>query len=246
MYCLIYLDDVIIYSADEAQHLEWLHIIFTHFHEYKLKLKPSKCNFFKSHNTYLNGSSMTGMVEDIEPLTAGQRNMIGELFDDLEVTHDNMARACSMLSSLSRSLSSTQPMLVLKASIRPMVQLNVVQSFLNCPVTSMRITELPDNRSIQVKLTMIPDPSSEHSKTEKANSVMWLLAATFAYKVLKKFMDGVTQWELQEKYLVRPKQLATYITGRRYLGGSDWKSLIKKHRASGANDRPLPKKASGQ
>ena len=137
-----------------------------------------------------SGSSMTGMIEDIEPLTANQRNMIAELFDDLEVAHDHMARSCSMLSLLSRYLSSAQLMLVLKASVRPMVQLNAVQSFLNSPVTSKRKTELPDNRSAQVKLTMIPDPNSEHIKKEKANSVMCLLVATFAYKILKNSCTG--------------------------------------------------------
>ena len=74
-----------------------------------------------------SGSSVTGMIEDIEPLTADQKNMITELFDDLEVAHNHMARACTMLSSLSRSLSSTQLILVLKASIRPVVQLNMAQ-----------------------------------------------------------------------------------------------------------------------
>ena len=111
-----------------------------------------------------SGSSVIAMIEDIEPLTANQRNMIGELFDDLEVAYDNMARACSMLSSLSRSLSSTQLMLVLKASIKAMIQLNAVQSFLNSPVITKRKTELPDDRTTQVKLTMILDPNSEHIK----------------------------------------------------------------------------------
>ena len=65
--------------------------------------------------------------------------------------------------------------------------------------------ELPDYRATQVKLTMIPDLNSEHIKKEKANSMTRLLVATFSYKILKKFTDGVMQQELQEKYLVRPK-----------------------------------------
>ena len=109
-----------------------------------------------------------------------------------------------------------------------------------------RKMELPDNRSTRVKLTMILDPNSEHIKNEKASSVTWLLAATVAYKILKKFMDRVTQWELQEKYLIRPKQLVTCITGRRYLGISDQKSLVKKCRESEDNGGPPSKKASGQ
>ena len=52
-YCLIYLDDGIMYSADEAQHLERLQVIFTQFCKYNLKLKSSRCDFFKLHITYL-------------------------------------------------------------------------------------------------------------------------------------------------------------------------------------------------
>ena len=35
------------------EHLHWLHVIFDQCTEYNLKLKPSKCNFFKEEITYL-------------------------------------------------------------------------------------------------------------------------------------------------------------------------------------------------
>ena len=45
-YCVIYLDDVIIFGHTEEEHLEHLHIVFKRFQEFNLKLKPSKCSFF--------------------------------------------------------------------------------------------------------------------------------------------------------------------------------------------------------
>lgn len=51
--CLIYLDDVIIFSATFDQHLERLEAVFSRLAENNLKLKPSKCEFFKSKVTYL-------------------------------------------------------------------------------------------------------------------------------------------------------------------------------------------------
>ena len=45
-YCIIYLDDVIVFGCMEEEHLEHLHIMFECFHEFNLKLKPSKCLFF--------------------------------------------------------------------------------------------------------------------------------------------------------------------------------------------------------
>ena len=52
-YCLIYLDDVIVFSQTAEEHLERMHIVFDHLHEHGLKLKPSKCDVFKTEINYL-------------------------------------------------------------------------------------------------------------------------------------------------------------------------------------------------
>ena len=53
MYCIIYLDDVIVFGCMEEEHLEHLCIVFECFREFNLKLKPSKCLFFQSEIVYL-------------------------------------------------------------------------------------------------------------------------------------------------------------------------------------------------
>ena len=52
-YCLIYLDDVIIFSQTEEEHLERMHVVFDHLRKHGLKLKPSKCDVFKTEINYL-------------------------------------------------------------------------------------------------------------------------------------------------------------------------------------------------
>ena len=52
-FAMTYLDDIIIFSQDESQHLEHLEIVFSHLWEAGLKMKRSKCNFFKSEIHYL-------------------------------------------------------------------------------------------------------------------------------------------------------------------------------------------------
>ena len=52
-YCLIYLDDVIISSGTEEEHLERMRVVFDHLCEHGLKLKPSKCDMFKMETNYL-------------------------------------------------------------------------------------------------------------------------------------------------------------------------------------------------
>ena len=52
-YCLIYLDDVIIFSQTEEEHLEQMRVVFDRFQKHGLKLKPSKCEVFKTKINYL-------------------------------------------------------------------------------------------------------------------------------------------------------------------------------------------------
>ena len=52
-YCLIYLDDVIIFSQIEKEHLERMRVVFDCLREHGLKLKPSKCDMFKTEINYL-------------------------------------------------------------------------------------------------------------------------------------------------------------------------------------------------
>ena len=53
IYCLIYLDDIIIFSRMVEEHLHQLHVVFDWFREYYLKLKPSKGSLFKEEINYL-------------------------------------------------------------------------------------------------------------------------------------------------------------------------------------------------
>ena len=52
-YALVYLDNVIVYSNMEEDHLRQLQAVFEGFHEHRLKLKPSKCSFLCRQITFL-------------------------------------------------------------------------------------------------------------------------------------------------------------------------------------------------
>ena len=52
-YCLIYLDDVIVFSDTPDEHLRRMHVVFDRLHKHGLKLKLSKCEVFKSEINYL-------------------------------------------------------------------------------------------------------------------------------------------------------------------------------------------------
>ena len=52
-YCLIYLDDVIVFSDMPDEHLRRMRVVFDCLRKHGLKLKPSKCEVFKSEINYL-------------------------------------------------------------------------------------------------------------------------------------------------------------------------------------------------
>ena len=64
-FAMTYLDDIIIFSKNELQHLEHLETVFSCLREARLKMKRSKCDFFKKEIHYLGHLIST---EGISPL----------------------------------------------------------------------------------------------------------------------------------------------------------------------------------
>ena len=54
--CLVYLDDIVIYLSMQEEHIESLQAVLEHFWLHRLKLKLSKCEFFKEKMEYLGHS----------------------------------------------------------------------------------------------------------------------------------------------------------------------------------------------
>lgn len=69
--CLIFLDDILIFSETFEDHIERLQAVFSRLHQHGLKLKASKCEFFKDHVKYLGHVvSENGVHTDPEKLDA--------------------------------------------------------------------------------------------------------------------------------------------------------------------------------
>ena len=71
-YALIYLDDVIVFSQTEEDHLTRLQVVFERFREHSLKLKPSKCHFLCKEITFL-GHKVS--EEGMKPREEGLRSI---------------------------------------------------------------------------------------------------------------------------------------------------------------------------
>jgi len=69
--CLVYLDDIIVYSADVGEHITRLEKLFERLRAASLKLKPSKCELLKSELSFLGHVvSSKGVGTDPEKISA--------------------------------------------------------------------------------------------------------------------------------------------------------------------------------
>ena len=160
---------------------------------------------------------------------------------DLEALMTNMKEKIAT-GTMTDVLKPNQLMLVLKASVRPLIQLKT-KAGLDIEATTSKTKDLPEEQATRIELLATPDPDTPPLKNEKINSSTRLLAATYAFKMINTFSDGITQRGLQERYQVKAKQLATCITGRKYMSGTDRK---RKRSRSDEGDHSSEKPSTSQ
>ena len=82
--CLVYLDDIIVYSADVDTHLDRLRAVFERLQAAGLKLKPSKCRLFQRRVEFLGHMiSEDGIETDPEMIEAVAPWSVPECVRDL-------------------------------------------------------------------------------------------------------------------------------------------------------------------
>ena len=93
-----------------------------------------------------SASGVVHLAKRVETLTKANQRVIVELFEALEIAHDQLATACSLLGRLSRTLKPEQLMVIIKASIRPLIQLNAMTR-LDATAAVSKPSELPKEQN---------------------------------------------------------------------------------------------------
>ena len=117
-----------------------------------------------------SGKDIIQDIENVGTLNEQQKRDIGEVFDNLEIAHEYLGRSCGLMAGLSRTLTSKQLLLLLKTTIRPLIQVNAIEGFLDEPGASTsrkRILQMEEDKILN---SITPAPSSELIKKEKINS----------------------------------------------------------------------------
>ena len=82
--CLIYIDDIIIFSKTFEEHLQHLHLVFSRLRQANIKLKLSKCHFAYPKVTYLGHIvSRLGTQPDPDKISAVQNFPVPKKLKDL-------------------------------------------------------------------------------------------------------------------------------------------------------------------
>ena len=74
-FAFTYLDDVLIFYKTYEEHLHHLHPVFEKFNEAGLKIKLSKCQFFKTHLHYLGHRISADRLEPLPETLEAIRNL---------------------------------------------------------------------------------------------------------------------------------------------------------------------------
>ena len=111
-------------------------------------------------------SDVLRSVKETDTLSGSNQELIAELFDTLEAMHDQLATASGLIGRLARTLKPNQLMVVLKSSIRPLIQLRTAAGA-DIEATTSRSAELPETQAERIEIMITPDPNAPHLKKEK-------------------------------------------------------------------------------
>ena len=163
--------------------------------------------------------------EDVfKTLPEGQKQKVKEdcisLFESMSTATHHISIAMANLASLAKNTDPEMFRIILKSSVRPLVQLNLSDDILD-PTRDKPAKPQQKAREEMIKKDILPDPNNSRLKKEPANSSTRLLTAAIYVKLRKHLFNEGTQTEAATRFNVKLKALGQILSGRHYLGGKD-------------------------
>ena len=110
--------------------------------------------------------------------------------------------------------------IILKSSVRPLVQLNLSDDILD-PTRDKPAKPQQKGREETIKKDILPDANNSRLKREPANSSTRLLTVAIYMKLRKHLFNEGTQTEAATRFNMKLKALGQILSSRRYSGGKD-------------------------
>ena len=172
------------------------------------------------------------MGEDVlKTIPEAQKKTVKEdcinLFESLCTATQHISIAMANLASLAKNTDPETFRIILKASARPLVQINLSDEILD-PTHDKPTKPQQEAREGRTKQDILPDANNARLKREPANSSTRLLTAAIYVKLRKHLFNEGTQTEAALRFNVKLKALGQILSGRRYLDGRDRSTPQKK------------------
>ena len=166
------------------------------------------------------GHEVVGKLSQTKKLSQPAINNIISLFDNLSEAHAHMSTATANLSSIGKIVDAETFYMILRVSIRPMVQLTIPECFLN-PIQDPNADTLRDTMMHKIEWDLLPKGDKPILVKEPDNGPTRLLCAVQWIKLSRLFLNKGMQKDAAMIFCIREKQLSRLLTGCKYWGSTD-------------------------
>ena len=130
-----------------------------------------------------------------------------DIFSHAAQAHQHLSEVCVNITALAKITDKTTLMSVINGVVRPLVQLNIPEGFLN-PIKDKKALTSKEEKKEKVKKTVLPIPDATCLKHEPRNSPTHILTVALWLKMSRKYFNEGTVREVCERFNVRAKQLS--------------------------------------
>ena len=150
---------------------------------------------------------------------AEETAFIVDIFSHAAQAHEHLSEVCANISALAKVTDKATLLSVINGAVRPLVQLNVPEGFLN-PIEDKKAKMTEVEKREKIRKMVLPVPNGTCLKHEPRNGPTRILTAAVWLKMSKKYFNEGTAKEACEHFDIRAKQLSRVLTGKKYLGGT--------------------------
>ena len=159
------------------------------------------------------------------------KDNITSIFNHIANAQSEASLAAANIAALARMADAETLDTVLRAAVRPLVQINRPEKYLSL-TADPKLIPPEEERKQKIITNLLPNSEAIQIQNEPKNNPTWLLAAVTYFKLKRLFLYEGTMKETKERFHVHSKQLSKLLSGKCYLGGKDRRSEPKRRRKS--------------
>ena len=206
-------------------------------------IKDRTCSYLRSME-HQEGTTVVDSDDDIpsgpeilKQLPTGKRytkeikDSITSIFNHIANAHLEASLAAANIAALAKMTDAETLDMVLRAAVRPLVQINWPKKYLSLTADPKPISP-EEERKKKIITNLLPNSEAIQIRNEPKNNPTRLLAAVTYFKLRRLFLCEGTMRETEERFQVHSKQLSKLLSRKCYLGGKDKKIAPKRRRKS--------------